>query len=433
MQSLIDKIEATPSWSEQLEKQQIFSQPEMKRVEFLLALLSYFEMHPEEWIKIQSSTHEDLITITAKISAATAAFFDADQTTIPESARALRENLLSIEEKLSRLREQENVQMDNHLQVGKHILDTRNKIGLALGGGGLWGLAHAGVLEVLQREGIPIHMIAGASMGALVGGVASAFIDENHQLTPDGIDYIQHVAVTIRTLSTLSEKRDGKVVLPLDKLLNPANEDGFYEQLMTKPPAVSYWAQVQKQKPTKNEIFLTPQPGDSLGGVMKIAAASAALKPKFGLDPVEIDGILYADDKSVARKSTSAAVKQLRENGASTVIGAPVGFIDSDVLAPLKWIQDRLSPNLRDRGDVVITSKDGRGILSGTRSLTNFGKGLPVVGKKYAQTETDILSGKKIPIPVLEFIAAGKEAANKALPEIYRALGLRPLSAHFEK
>lgn len=46
---------------------------------------------------------------------------------------------------------------------------ARKKVGLALGGGAARGLAHIGVLEVLQREGIPIDMIAGTSMGAVVG------------------------------------------------------------------------------------------------------------------------------------------------------------------------------------------------------------------------------------------------------------------------
>lgn len=43
------------------------------------------------------------------------------------------------------------------------------KIGLALGGGGARGLAHIGVLKVLEEAGIKIDYIAGVSMGALVG------------------------------------------------------------------------------------------------------------------------------------------------------------------------------------------------------------------------------------------------------------------------
>jgi NTE family protein len=43
------------------------------------------------------------------------------------------------------------------------------KVGLALGSGGARGFAHLGVLKAFQEEGIPIDMIAGSSMGALVG------------------------------------------------------------------------------------------------------------------------------------------------------------------------------------------------------------------------------------------------------------------------
>ena len=45
------------------------------------------------------------------------------------------------------------------------------KIGLALGGGGARGLAHLGVLCALEREGIPIDLLLGTSMGALVASV----------------------------------------------------------------------------------------------------------------------------------------------------------------------------------------------------------------------------------------------------------------------
>lgn len=43
------------------------------------------------------------------------------------------------------------------------------KVGLALGGGGARGLAHIGVLKVLKRENIPIDLIIGTSMGAIIG------------------------------------------------------------------------------------------------------------------------------------------------------------------------------------------------------------------------------------------------------------------------
>ncbi len=42
------------------------------------------------------------------------------------------------------------------------------KLGLSLSGGGARGLAHIGVLKVLEREGIPVHCLSGSSMGGIV-------------------------------------------------------------------------------------------------------------------------------------------------------------------------------------------------------------------------------------------------------------------------
>lgn len=47
----------------------------------------------------------------------------------------------------------------------------RKKVGVVLSGGGAKGVAHIGVLKVLEEAGIPIDYIAGTSMGAIVGGL----------------------------------------------------------------------------------------------------------------------------------------------------------------------------------------------------------------------------------------------------------------------
>ena len=48
---------------------------------------------------------------------------------------------------------------------------NRPKVGLVLEGGGALGLAHIGVLQWLEEHRIPVHYIAGTSMGGLVGGM----------------------------------------------------------------------------------------------------------------------------------------------------------------------------------------------------------------------------------------------------------------------
>ncbi len=50
----------------------------------------------------------------------------------------------------------------------------RQRVGLALGGGAARGLAHVGVLEVLEEAHIPIDYIAGTSAGAIAGGLYAA-------------------------------------------------------------------------------------------------------------------------------------------------------------------------------------------------------------------------------------------------------------------
>ena len=47
----------------------------------------------------------------------------------------------------------------------------RPKVGVVLSGGGAKGLAHIGVLKVLEEAGVPIDYIGGTSMGSIVGGL----------------------------------------------------------------------------------------------------------------------------------------------------------------------------------------------------------------------------------------------------------------------
>src|SRR5690606_36789666 len=54
--------------------------------------------------------------------------------------------------------------------------NQRPKFGLVLSGGGAKGLAHIGVLKVLEEQGIKIDYIGGTSMGAIIGDLyASGF------------------------------------------------------------------------------------------------------------------------------------------------------------------------------------------------------------------------------------------------------------------
>ena len=56
------------------------------------------------------------------------------------------------------------------------------RLGLALSGGGAWGGAHLGVLQVLESAGIRPGWLAGTSCGAIVGGLYAAGVTRAGQL-----------------------------------------------------------------------------------------------------------------------------------------------------------------------------------------------------------------------------------------------------------
>ncbi len=65
----------------------------------------------------------------------------------------------------------------------------RPKVALVLGGGGARGLAHAGVLKVFDEEHMPVDMIVGTSVGALIGSLYAAGIPADTL-----VDMAQHMS-----------------------------------------------------------------------------------------------------------------------------------------------------------------------------------------------------------------------------------------------
>src|ERR1700752_358681 len=61
--------------------------------------------------------------------------------------------------------------------------DARPRVGLALAGGFARGIAHIGVLRALTTAGVPIDVVAGTSVGALIGACycAGVPLDEMQQ------------------------------------------------------------------------------------------------------------------------------------------------------------------------------------------------------------------------------------------------------------
>lgn len=88
-----------------------------------------------------------------------------------------------------------------------HINDGMTDIALALGGGGVKGYAHVGVLRALQRHGFRIRALAGTSIGGLVGAAHAA------GFKPDEIE--KHIQTTNRQRLFNRLPGDGPAMLGL--------------------------------------------------------------------------------------------------------------------------------------------------------------------------------------------------------------------------
>jgi len=130
------------------------------------------------------------------------------------------------------------------------------QIGLALGSGGARGLAHAGVLEALEEEGIRPQLVAGTSMGAIVGGLYAqdpdparvwsrleAYVDnddfasywapfvprdESEARDPQSrlagvFDYMQRKMIAVKTVTQAAMQDESKLREPLLELFGPVN------------------------------------------------------------------------------------------------------------------------------------------------------------------------------------------------------------------
>lgn len=96
------------------------------------------------------------------------------------------------------------------------------KVGLVLSGGGAKGLAHVGVLKVIDSLGIKIDYVAGTSMGAIIGSLyASGYSGKDIDSIFEGVDFNKIINDNLpRAAKTFYERDNSEkyaVTLPFDK------------------------------------------------------------------------------------------------------------------------------------------------------------------------------------------------------------------------
>ena len=101
-----------------------------------------------------------------------------------------------------------NKNLKNNLKNEESDINKKNvvnqedkKIGLVLSGGTAKGLAHIGILKVLDEEKVPIEYVTGTSMGSIIGGMYSV------GYTPEEIE---EIAISMDWMSLFSDKIERK-------------------------------------------------------------------------------------------------------------------------------------------------------------------------------------------------------------------------------
>ena len=186
----------------------------------------------------------------------------------------------------------------------------RPRIGLALGGGMARGTAHIGVLRVLEKYGIPIDLIAGTSVGSLVGGAYAA------GLSPD---QIQEIATRVRWGDL------GRVTV---------SRLGFYSNARTEDFVRAKFpiTEIEKLKIPFGAVAADIQSGKMVvftEGSLPLAIRASCAMPIYYI-PVPVNGRLLVDGGIVGHLPASVA----RLMGADVVIAIDVNSQHNAITQP---------------------------------------------------------------------------------------------------
>ena len=210
--------------------------------------------------------------------------------------------------------------------------NPRPKVGLVLSGGGAKGLAHIGVLKVIDSLGIKVDYVAGTSMGAIVGGLyASGYNAEQLDSIFSNVDVDALLQdFTPRGSKSFYEKRNDEIyalTLPFNKFklgLPSGLSKGLYNfnLLSSLTQHVSHVRDF-KQLPIPFLCIATDaETGEKVvldsGVLAQNMIASGALPTLYS--PVEINGRVLIDGGVV----DNYPIEELKSRGIDIVIGVDV-------------------------------------------------------------------------------------------------------------
>jgi NTE family protein len=291
--------------------------------------------------------------------------------------------------------------------ANKGKVETRSKsrptIGLALGGGGARGAAHVGVLKVLTEEGVPIDIIAGTSIGSVVGGLYSAGVPVKtlsqefedgklmKEFTPLPVVYRVLLAPAIFTPRLLGYE-------PYDGLYKGVQFRNYVNRLVTRPDRniehlPTRFAAVCTNVVDGQSVRVTQ--GD-LGIALQASTAVPALRK-----PVQIGDNLFCDGGLIC----NVPVNHVREMGADFVIAVDI----DERLNPTPLKKFRVPGSVGKQAVRIQLAHSDQPLCQGADVVIHPNTdGISLISRKARDGRLGYESGV--------------EAARKAMPEIKRKL-----------
>ncbi|MFA7464867.1 MAG: patatin-like phospholipase family protein [Syntrophales bacterium] len=241
---------------------------------------------------------------------------------------------------------------------------NRKRVGLALGGGGSRGFAHIGVLKVIEEEDIPIEIIAGTSIGAVIGGAYAGGLGQA-ELVKKVEEIVQSPLSQLPVFKAMEDQPAQKQMGLADKiglffkgqwlftqaLFNPGMIDGkdfetvvnhFVPDIRIEETKIPFRAVAADLIEGKEAVLSS--------GSLRLAVMASCAVPGF-MPPVRIGGMLLVDGGIVNMMPCSVA----RRWGAEAVIGVDV---DRDIGADREF---------RNAIDIYTRAAE-----IGSRHLANF-------------------------------------------------------------
>jgi NTE family protein len=267
----------------------------------------------------------------------------------------------------------------------------RKRVGLALGSGAARGLAHVGVLAVLEQRGIPVDLVAGTSIGAIVGAAYAAGRDISEiRRAVSGLNRRQMLSLADFTIPTRGFIKGKRITGWLKSVIG----DVHFKDLRIP------FACVATDIETGQEVVMKQ------GSVVAAVRASASMPVIF--TPTRLGGRYLVDGGLV----NPIPVRILREMGAEVVIAVSV----------VPYIGDRLKP--ADAAGAVIPKEPNIlsvlvrmvYIIGYQAALGGIREADITIAPDVAHIRPDSFNRAR------ECILRGERAARRAIPDIERLL-----------